>query len=436
MLNVGLTGNIAAGKSTVADLFARWGATVVDADVLVREVQAPGSPVLKTIQDRFGAELILSDGTLDRAALRRVVAGDSQALEALNEIVHPAVQQRRAERMAQAETDGDLIVINDIPLLFEVLEASRFDLVILVDAPEEIRKNRLMANRSIAADEADAMIQAQMRSAEKRARSRFVIDNDGPLEQVEEQAWGIWCVIRREAAAAQLQAGARLLALLAHPDDESFGTGGTLARYADAGAEVHLWCATHGEAGTLSGEVVPPEKLSAVRKQELQKAADILGVRQLHQHDFPDGGLDPRDPEGRAAVTHALQRFRPNVIVTFGPDGITGDPDHAAVHAWVKSSWEQLGSPGQLYYLTYPAALAASLPRPLTGRPDSEIAASLDVRPWRDLKMSAIEAHASQAFPFALDEPPANQLLDREWFSTPAPTQGRVDDLFHGIDTA
>src|SRR5437667_97859 len=93
MLNVALTGNIAAGKSTVVDLFRRWGATIIDADMLVREAQAPGGEVLAAIASRFGADVLASDGTLDRAALRGKVMGDQAALDALNQIVHPAVRR-------------------------------------------------------------------------------------------------------------------------------------------------------------------------------------------------------------------------------------------------------------------------------------------------------------------------------------------------------
>src|SRR5919109_173326 len=119
MLNVGLTGNIAAGKSSVVGLFRKWGATIIDADALVREAQAPGSTVLAAIAGKFGADVLASDGTLDRAALRGKVMGDDVALNALNAIVHPAVQQRRTDLQRAAEERGDAIVVNDIPLLFE-----------------------------------------------------------------------------------------------------------------------------------------------------------------------------------------------------------------------------------------------------------------------------------------------------------------------------
>src|SRR5256886_10440259 len=143
MLNVALTGNIAAGKSSVVELFRRWGATVIDADALARDAQAPGTAVLAAIAKRFGADVIAPDGSLDRAALRGKVMGDNDALLALNAIVHPAVQQRRLELQRTARERGDAIVINDIPLLFEVLDPAQFDTVVLVDAPIAVRRTRL-----------------------------------------------------------------------------------------------------------------------------------------------------------------------------------------------------------------------------------------------------------------------------------------------------
>src|SRR3954471_24920803 len=135
MLNIALTGNIASGKSTVIALFQKWGATIIDADVLAREAQAPGSAVLAAIASRFGANVLARDGSLDRAALRAKVIGDEAALTALNTIVHPAVQQRRLELQRAAADRGDAIVVNDIPLLFEVLDPAQFDAVVLIDAP-------------------------------------------------------------------------------------------------------------------------------------------------------------------------------------------------------------------------------------------------------------------------------------------------------------
>lgn len=199
MLNVALTGNIAAGKSAVADLLRRWGATVIDADEIVREVQAPGGAVMAEIAARFGASVVRADGSLDRPALRRQVLADPDALAALNRIVHPAVQTRREELMAAARTRGDRIVVSDIPLLFEAAEPAEFDVIVLVDAPEEVRLDRLMAHRGLDREEALRMIEAQMPSREKRGRSDYVIENDGDPAALERAARKVWRALQSRA---------------------------------------------------------------------------------------------------------------------------------------------------------------------------------------------------------------------------------------------
>ena len=192
MLNVALTGNIAAGKSTVAEWFRDWGATVVDADQLAREAQHPGSPVLARISARFGAEMILPNGDLDRPRLREQVMSDPAELAALNAIVHPAVDLLRQARMAEARARGVRIVVNVIPLLFEARDPASFDAVVLVDAPEELRLGRLMETRGLSRDDARKMIRAQRPSTEKRAGSDHVIENDGDRAQLESRARQVW----------------------------------------------------------------------------------------------------------------------------------------------------------------------------------------------------------------------------------------------------
>src|SRR2546421_758299 len=202
MLNVGLTGNIAAGKSTVVDLFRKWGATMIDADVLAREAQAPGSAVLAAIGGRFGADVVARGGGLDRAALRGKVMGDNEALAALNAIVPPAVQQRRLELQRAAQERGDAIVINDIPLLFEVLDPAQFDAIVLVDAPVELRRTRLRALRGLSNQDADRMIAAQMPAQRKRPQSQYVIENAGTMPELAEQAESVFAELRKRAARA------------------------------------------------------------------------------------------------------------------------------------------------------------------------------------------------------------------------------------------
>ena len=201
MLNVAVTGNAASGKSTVVKWFREWGGTAIDADQIVREVQSPGSPILSAIARRFGAHLIQPDGSLDRGALRGMVMGNDDALASLNAIVHPAVKRRRAELAAAAEARGDRVLINEIPLLFEVLNPADFDLVVLVDAPVAIRRARLMQTRGLSAEETDRLIASQLPTPHKRERSHLVIDNEGSVDDLRARARAVWDEIQRRASA-------------------------------------------------------------------------------------------------------------------------------------------------------------------------------------------------------------------------------------------
>ena len=201
MLNIALTGNIGAGKSEVVRRFQDWGATVIIAYHLAREAERPGTEVLRAIVQRFGREVLLPSGELDRAALRGLVMGDDEALAALNGIVHPAVRRRRDQLAAEARARGDLVLINDIPRLFESADPSAFDLVVLVDAPEDLRRQRLIRDRALTAEEADRMIDAQIPSARKRERAGLVIDNAGTLADLDRSARAAWEEIRRRAGA-------------------------------------------------------------------------------------------------------------------------------------------------------------------------------------------------------------------------------------------
>jgi dephospho-CoA kinase len=190
--HIGLTGNVAAGKSAVAALFRRWGATVIDADEIVHQLQQRGTPVLAAITGRFGTAVLRPDGSLDRARLRALVFADERARRDLEAIVHPAVQARRAELLAEAGSRGDPVVVSDIPLLFETMDPAGFDAVVLVDAPATVRRERLMAQRGFSAEEADRLIAVQVPAALKRARSSFVIDNDGDEAALERRARKVW----------------------------------------------------------------------------------------------------------------------------------------------------------------------------------------------------------------------------------------------------
>ncbi|HET7790244.1 MAG TPA: dephospho-CoA kinase [Gemmatimonadales bacterium] len=199
MLNVALTGNIAAGKSTVVEWFRKWGAEVIDADQLAREAEAPGTAVLAAIARRFGADVLAPDGSLDRAALRAKVMGDDTALQSLNGIVHPAVQRRRDELLEDARRRGVALLVNDIPLLFEALDPAQFDVVVLVDAPDAVRRTRLRTLRGLSNDDADRMIGSQMPAERKRAKSHYVIENDGTRADLEKKARAVFQELKKRA---------------------------------------------------------------------------------------------------------------------------------------------------------------------------------------------------------------------------------------------
>jgi len=204
VLVAGLTGNVASGKSSVAQLLAARGATIIDADVLARIAVEPGTPAHRAITDRWGKAVLQSDGTLDRAALRHVVFNDPPELEALNAIVHPAVARLRDQSLAAARARGDRIVICDIPLLFEKKLAADYDVIILVDAPKAVRLERLTTQRGIPHADAVQMIAAQMPAELKRAHADFVIDNDRDQRALSRRVDEVWAALEARTAARDL----------------------------------------------------------------------------------------------------------------------------------------------------------------------------------------------------------------------------------------
>ncbi len=202
VLHVGLTGNVGAGKSTVVSLFAGWGATVIDTDVLAREVVQPGNPALEKIRATFGEEVIAEDGDLDRAAMRRIAFADPETRWRLEDILHPAIRARYAELLTEAEKRGDRIVIGVVPLLYETDMQNDFDVVLVIDAPADVRIERLVGKRGLTADEARAVAGAQMPAEEKRERADLVIDNDSDITTLERRAWETWKEIEKLSRAA------------------------------------------------------------------------------------------------------------------------------------------------------------------------------------------------------------------------------------------
>lgn len=205
MYVVGLTGGIGSGKSTVAARLAARGAHVIDADAVAREVVAPGEPALGAIAERFGHDLVGPDGALDRAGLAAIVFADDDALAALNAITHPAIARRIEVRLAELETSlpGDAVVVVDHPLLVETGQAHRFDALVVVLAPVDLRVARLETRRGIDPDDARARIAAQASDAERRAVADHVVDNDADLDALGERVDDLWERLRVEAAAAR-----------------------------------------------------------------------------------------------------------------------------------------------------------------------------------------------------------------------------------------
>lgn len=188
-MNVGLTGGLGSGKSTVAALLGEHGAVIIDADVVAREVVRAGTPGFAAVVARFGPGVVGPDGELDRAALARIVFADGAALDELNAIVHPLVGSRSAE-LAAAVPPG-AVVVHDIPLLAENGLADRFDTVVVVEADREIRLARL-AERGLTRAEAEARMAAQATDEQRRAIADEIVRNDDDLDSLARQIDRLW----------------------------------------------------------------------------------------------------------------------------------------------------------------------------------------------------------------------------------------------------
>lgn len=202
LVRVGLTGNIASGKSSVAATWERLGAVVVDADALARRALEPGSEALARVVERFGPDVLDADGSLDRATVRRRVFADEGARAALEAIVHPEVARLREEEEDRLRAEGVDMVVHSIPLLFEAGLQDQADVIVLVDAPEEVRVQRLQRDRGLSEAEARAMVRAQMPAAEKRPLADHIIENDGTREALAIRAEEVWRELNATVASA------------------------------------------------------------------------------------------------------------------------------------------------------------------------------------------------------------------------------------------
>lgn len=182
---IGLTGGIACGKTTLADMLRRLGAVIIDADALSRSLTADGGEALPLIRQAFGDGVFQPSGSLDRQKLGAVVFGNAAARETLNGILHPMVYRRMEEEMQKCRESGAKVVVLDVPLLFETRGETLADLTLCAVAPEEVQIARLKSRNGLSRDEALSRIRSQMPNAEKARRSDIVIDTNRPLPELE-----------------------------------------------------------------------------------------------------------------------------------------------------------------------------------------------------------------------------------------------------------
>jgi dephospho-CoA kinase len=200
VLKIGLTGGIGSGKSEVSKRLSARGAVVIDADKIAREVVEPGTPGLARVVETFGEEVLRPDGSLDREKLGSIVFADKEKLAALNAIVHPLVGERVAQ--LQNEAPDDAIVVYDVPLLAENGLAKMYDVVIVVDAADEVRIARLAEHRGMAEADAKARIAAQASREDRLAVADIVIPNEGSLEELDARVDEVWSELLERAAQA------------------------------------------------------------------------------------------------------------------------------------------------------------------------------------------------------------------------------------------
>lgn len=192
-MNIGLTGGIATGKSTVSQMLERRGAALVDADRIAREVVEPGQAPLRQIAERFGQAVLNEDGTLNRRKLGQIVFSDEAERKALEAITHPAIRALMRERMERLEAERpDRLVVVDVPLLFESKLQSLFEQVLVVYVPRSVQLTRLMERDGLAEEEARKRLDAQMDIEDKKRLADYVIDNSSGLAETEEQIDRFW----------------------------------------------------------------------------------------------------------------------------------------------------------------------------------------------------------------------------------------------------
>ncbi|MPY77789.1 MAG: dephospho-CoA kinase [Actinophytocola sp.] len=320
MLRVGLTGGIGAGKSTVASRLAEHGALLIDADAIAREVVEPGTPGLAAIVAEFGDGVIAEDGSLDRPAMAERVFNDDTARARLNGIVHPLVGERTAELIAGAADDA--IAVHDVPLLVENGLAPSYHLVLIVDAPVDVRVRRLADSRGMPEREARARIAAQADEAQRRAVADVWLDNSGTQADVEAEVDALWSqrLVPFEANVRSRRPAAGSLC------------GDSLA--AGSGAAGGSRLVAHDPAWQAQAQ----RALDRIRLVAGERAvrADHIGataVQDLPARDVLDLQLTVRSAQDVDALAPVLTDagFPPACVVSPGPDAVSSPPD-AVLH--------------------------------------------------------------------------------------------------------
>jgi len=351
VLRVGLTGNVASGKSTVLDLWAAEGVPVVSADELARRAVEPGSEALERVREAFGEGVIAPDGSLDRAAVRELVFRDEAERRRLEAILHPEIAALRDAWTVERAREGEKLVVAEVPLLFEAGLEGEFDVVVLVDAPEEVRLARMVEGRGLNPAEARRVMAAQMDAADKRRRADRVLDNAGNLEGLRERALALLAELRARAGVGEGGAGKGVLRLDLH---------------------LHTWASWD----CLSD---PERVLDAARARGVERLAvtdhNRLGLALRLAERFPDRvipGEEVRTAEGIDLIGHYLREEIPR-----------GTPAREAA--------ERVREQGGVVYLPHPYARGKGG----SGKLAQELAPLIDV----------VEVFNARLHPASLNEP-------------------------------
>ncbi|MBE5802098.1 MAG: dephospho-CoA kinase [Clostridiales bacterium] len=196
---IGLTGGIACGKTTVAEMLEELGATIIDADAISHELTAPGGEALPLIHEAFGRLVFFPDGTLNREVLSALVFSNEEERKTLNAITHPMILARLEERIATCRKMGSLIVVLDVPLLFEVGAERLADVTVCTTSPQEVQIERMRTRSGLNREQALKRIASQMPLSEKESRSDVVLDTNKPLQELQKEVQKLYNVWVAEA---------------------------------------------------------------------------------------------------------------------------------------------------------------------------------------------------------------------------------------------